>query len=302
VAAFTPEQIEALTTDQLNALETADVAALTSGQVAALTTDQIGGLDAADVAGLTSDQTPALESAQLAAFTTAAIQALTTDAFAALTDEQIGALTTTQVAALTTSQAAALSSAQVAGFTTDQIAALETADLAAITSEAIVGLLPNGVDALTQPQLDDMLKKKLAYDPTFTRYSAPMMDDNDAKATGGKFRIVPIFERALRAAVGTSGLPIMIGSGVDGSTFVHGVQALEFEKLVKVGGMTPARALQSGTIVNAQVMGWDGQVGSIAAGKFADLVAVSGDPLADITELQRVKFVMKGGLVVKPAR
>ena len=46
-------------------------------------------------------------------------------------------------------------------------------------------------------------------------------------------------------------------------------------------------------------MGWDGQVGSIAAGKFADLVAVSGDPLADITELQRVKFVMKGSKVVR---
>jgi imidazolonepropionase-like amidohydrolase len=153
--------------------------------------------------------------------------------------------------------------------------------------------------ALTQPQLDEMVRKKLAYDPTFTRYSAPMMDDNDAKATGGKFRIVPIFERALKAAVGTSSLPIMIGSGVDGSTFVHGAQALEFEKLVKVGGMTPVRALQSGTLVNAQVMGWDGQVGSIAAGKFADLVAVSGDPLADITELQRVKFVMKGGKVVR---
>jgi imidazolonepropionase-like amidohydrolase len=153
--------------------------------------------------------------------------------------------------------------------------------------------------ALTQPQLDEMVRRKLAFDPTFTRYSAPMMDDNDAKNTGGKFRIVPIFERALKLSVGTSGLPIMVGSGVDGSTFVHGSQALEFEKLVKVGGMPPARAIQSGTIVSAQVMGWQGEIGSIAAGKFADLVAVSGDPLADITELQRVKFVMKGGKVIR---
>ena len=52
--------------------------------------------------------------------------------------------------------------------------------------------------------------------------------------------------------------------------------------------MSPARAIQAGTIVNAEAMGWKDQIGSIAKGKFADLVAVSGNPLADITELQRV--------------
>src|SRR6185436_5370241 len=91
---------------------------------------------------------------------------------------------------------------------------------------------------------------------------------------------------------------VMIGSGVDGSTFVHGTQALEFAGLVK-RGMTPAAAIQAGTIVNAQAMGWQDQIGSIAKGKFADLVAVSGTPVADITELQRVKFVMKGGKVIR---
>jgi imidazolonepropionase-like amidohydrolase len=63
--------------------------------------------------------------------------------------------------------------------------------------------------------------------------------------------------------------------------------------------MTTARAIQAGTIVNAEAMGWQAQVGSVTKGKFADLVAVSGDPLADITELQRVKFVMKGGKVIR---
>ena len=87
--------------------------------------------------------------------------------------------------------------------------------------------------------------------------------------------------------------------GADGSTFPHGTQALEFESLVKRSGMTPARAIQAGTLVNAEAMGWQGQIGSITAGKFADLVAVSGDPIADITELQRVKFVMKGGKVIR---
>jgi imidazolonepropionase-like amidohydrolase len=151
---------------------------------------------------------------------------------------------------------------------------------------------------LTQAQLDAMVQKGLMYDPTFVRYSAPFMDDNDAKNTGGKFRMIPIFENAVSMAVRTKGLKVLVGSGVDGTTFVHGTQALEFAALVK-RGMTPAAAIQAGTIVNAQAMGWQDQVGSISKGKFADLVAVSGNPVSDITELQRVKFVMKGGKVIR---
>ena len=144
-----------------------------------------------------------------------------------------------------------------------------------------------------------MVKKGLAFDPTLVRYTEPYMDDNDAKSTGGKFRMIPIFDKAVAMAVATKGLKIMVGSGADGSTYVHGTQALDFEALVKRSGMTPARVIQSGTIVNAEVMGWQNDIGSITKGKFADLVAVSGDPLADITELQRVRFVMKGGKVVR---
>jgi imidazolonepropionase-like amidohydrolase len=151
---------------------------------------------------------------------------------------------------------------------------------------------------LTQEQADMIVAKRLYFDPTIVRYTEPYMDDNDRKNTGGRFRIVPIIERAVSMAVATPGLKIMVGSGVDGATFVHGTQALEFESLVR-RGMSPARALQSGTIVNAEAMGWRDQIGSVEKGKYADLVAVSGDPLADITELQRVKFVMKGGKIVK---
>jgi len=152
---------------------------------------------------------------------------------------------------------------------------------------------------LKQPQLDQMAAAGIAYDVTFARYSAPYMDDNDAKSTGGKYRIVPIFERAMKMAIATPKLAVLFGSGVDGTYFVHGTQAIEFEKLVKLGGMAPARAMQSGTIANATMMGWQKDVGSIAMGKFADLVAVSGNPIADITELQRVRFVMKGGKVIR---
>jgi imidazolonepropionase-like amidohydrolase len=125
------------------------------------------------------------------------------------------------------------------------------------------------------------------------------MDDNDAKSTGGKYRIIPIFEKAASMAAATKGIKVMMGSGVDGSTFAHGTQALEFEWLVKRAGLNPARAIQAGTTINAEVLGWQDQIGSIDKGKFADLIAVSGDPLTDITELQRVKFVMKGGKVIK---
>ena len=152
---------------------------------------------------------------------------------------------------------------------------------------------------LRQPQLDEMAKKGIAYDVTFARYSSPYMDDNDAKNTGGKYRIVPIYERAMKMAIATPRLAVLFGTGVDGTYFPHGTNTIELEKLVKQGGMTTARALQSATITNATAMGWQNEVGSIAVGKFADLAAVAGDPLADITELQRVRFVMKGGKVIR---
>jgi imidazolonepropionase-like amidohydrolase len=152
---------------------------------------------------------------------------------------------------------------------------------------------------LDQEQVNMMAAKGLYYDPTGIRYTEPYIDDNDAKSTGGKYRIIPIFEKAASMAAATKGIKVMMGSGVDGSTFAHGTQALEFEWLVKRAGLTPARAIQAGTTINAEVLGWQDQIGSIDKGKYADLIAVSGDPLADITELQRVKFVMKGGKVIK---
>jgi imidazolonepropionase-like amidohydrolase len=152
---------------------------------------------------------------------------------------------------------------------------------------------------LNQEQIDMMVAKKLYYDPTFVRYTEPYMDDDDAKNTGGKYRIIPIFERAARMAAATKGLKIMVGSGADGSTFPHGTQGLEFESLVKRVGLSPAAAIQAGTVTNAEALGWLDQIGSLDKGKYADVIAVAGDPLADITELRRVRFVMKGGRIVR---
>jgi imidazolonepropionase-like amidohydrolase len=152
---------------------------------------------------------------------------------------------------------------------------------------------------LDQEQANMMAAKGLYYDPTFVRYIEPYMDDNDAKNTGGKYRMIPIFEKAVTMAAQTKGVKMMVGSGADGATYPHGAQALDFEALVKRGGMSPVRALESGTMINAEALGWQDRIGSIEKGKYADLIAVSGDPLADITELQRVKFVMKGGKIVR---
>jgi len=152
---------------------------------------------------------------------------------------------------------------------------------------------------LDQEQANMIVAKGLYYDPTLQRYIEPYLDDNDAKNTGGKYRIIPIFEHAVQMAAATKGIKMMMGSGCDGETYVHGTQALDFVALVKYGGLTPVRAIQAATTINAEALGWQDRIGSIDKGKYADLIAVSGDPLADITELQRVKFVMKGGKVIK---
>jgi hypothetical protein len=119
---------------------------------------------------------------------------------------------------------------------------------------------------LTQEQANTIVEKKLAYDPTLQRYTEPYMDDNDNKNTGGKYRMIPIFEKAVTIAAATKGMKIMVGSGVDGSTFPHGTQALEIVALVKQAHMTPAAAIQAATVNNAEVFGMAEQVGSLQKG------------------------------------
>jgi imidazolonepropionase-like amidohydrolase len=152
---------------------------------------------------------------------------------------------------------------------------------------------------LDQEQALMMSSKHLSFDPTMARYTEPYMDDNDQRNTSGKYRMIPIINAAVAMASKTPGLKLTVGSGVDGSTFPHGTQALEYIALVKQAGMSAASVIQAGTKNNAEVLNWYDRVGSVEKNKFADLVAVSGNPLADITELQHVMFVMKGGNVVR---
>ncbi|HXA05635.1 MAG TPA: amidohydrolase family protein [Bryobacteraceae bacterium] len=104
-------------------------------------------------------------------------------------------------------------------------------------------------------------------------------------------------EAAAFAKAVKKGVRISFGTDAGGFAWTEN-QAKEFAYMVKYG-MTPMQAIQSATSVAAALLDQQENLGSIAAGKYADILAVDGDPLSDITELERVKFVMKGGEVVK---
>ncbi len=93
-----------------------------------------------------------------------------------------------------------------------------------------------------------------------------------------------------------AGVPFAMGSDV--GPFPHGTQAHEFELMVNYG-MTPLAALQAGTLNGAELLGWKGEIGAVKAGYLADIVAVPGDPLRNISVLTKVAFVMKGGVVYR---
>jgi imidazolonepropionase-like amidohydrolase len=116
-------------------------------------------------------------------------------------------------------------------------------------------------------------------------------EESLAKARVVREHMRRAFRTALRAGV-------RIAFGTDAGVFPHGDQVHEF-KIYVDEGMTPMQAIQTATKSAAELMGWERKVGTIERGRYADMVAVAGDPLRDITELERVKWVMKGGAVVK---
>ncbi|HEY0377325.1 MAG TPA: amidohydrolase family protein [Pyrinomonadaceae bacterium] len=91
---------------------------------------------------------------------------------------------------------------------------------------------------------------------------------------------------------------VKVAFGTDAAVYPHGLNAHEFAVMVKLG-LTPMQAIQAATVNAADLLGWSDRVGAIEAGRYADIIAVRGDPLSDVTELERVRFVMKGGMVVK---
>jgi imidazolonepropionase-like amidohydrolase len=92
---------------------------------------------------------------------------------------------------------------------------------------------------------------------------------------------------------------VPIALGTDAGVIPHGTNAKEFGLMVDWGGLTPIQSLTAGTLNAAKLLGWDKRAGTIEAGKWADIVAVQGNPLEDIHRTEQVSFVMKGGVVYK---
>jgi imidazolonepropionase-like amidohydrolase len=91
---------------------------------------------------------------------------------------------------------------------------------------------------------------------------------------------------------------VKVAFGTDAAVYPHGLNAHEFAVMVKLG-LTPLQSIQAATINAADLLGWSDKIGTVEPGRWADIIAVDGDPLQDVTTLERVKFVMKGGEVVK---
>jgi imidazolonepropionase-like amidohydrolase len=169
--------------------------------------------------------------------------------------------------------------------------------------EGMMSCLNAGVDAPNHLlELDDagikiMLQKKLPF--VVTLDDLIDLEKDDLRDTGGKNSRLRLAEQAFKRAL-AAGIPIVFGSGATSPAIPHGKQANQFAYYAK-WGMTTAQALQTAYLPAAHMLnyGWDNEIGSIEKGKFADVIAVSGNPLMDITEMERVKFVMKNGLVVR---
>jgi len=168
----------------------------------------------------------------------------------------------------------------------------------AIGSDGISAALRAGVDTiehgdgLTEPQMEEMAKRGIYWVPTIVvgAYVAP--------GRGGNWTKMVDLEKAAFPKALKKGVKIALGTDAGGFDWKEINEAREFQYYADYG-MTPMQAIRTGTSVAAELLGWSEKLGTVEAGKWADLVAVSGDPLKDITELQRVKFVMKAGVVYK---
>src|SRR5881628_527438 len=169
--------------------------------------------------------------------------------------------------------------------------------------EGMRSCLSAGVDSPNHLlELDDagvkvLLQKKLYFVPTIDDLIS--LEKADLRETGGRNSRLRLMEQAFKKAL-AAGVTIVFGSGATSATIPHGRQADQFRYFVK-WGMSPAQALQTAYLPAARMLnyGWESQIGSIEKGKFADIIAVSGNPLEDVAEMERVRFVMKGGLVVR---
>jgi imidazolonepropionase-like amidohydrolase len=139
-----------------------------------------------------------------------------------------------------------------------------------------------------------MKEKKIPAVPTFTvfEYFAHQAGPDAARELAELDYKIKEFKKQIAA-----GIPFAVGSDV--GPFPHGTQAREMRLMVQYG-MTPLAVLQADLLNGAKLLGWSGQIGELKKGYYADIVAVPASPLDDISVLERVSFVMKGGVIEKP--
>jgi len=168
----------------------------------------------------------------------------------------------------------------------------------AIGSDGIAAALDAGVDTiehgdgLTDELIDRLVQQKVYWVPTVT------VSVYVAQGRAGNWPKMIETQRAAFAKALRKGVKIAFGTDVGGFPWTELNQAREFRYYVEYG-MTPIEAIRTATTTAAELLGWSDRIGSVEPGKFADIVAVSGDPLADITELEHVRFVMKDGVVYR---
>ena len=148
-------------------------------------------------------------------------------------------------------------------------------------------------------QLDDdaihkMVAKGIDLVPTLYVYCCAL-EKADVAMSGGKTSRLAIHEVSFKKALAAG---VKIAFGTDARPLPHGTQAIEFEWMTRYG-MSPLQAIQSATINAADLMGGRIRFGAIEPGKFADMIAVDGNVLEDVKQLEHVRFVMKGGAVVR---
>ena len=124
--------------------------------------------------------------------------------------------------------------------------------------------------------------------------NAPKMNVPPSMLAKGK-EVMPAARKNIAHAFASG---VKVGFGTDAAVYPHGLNAHEFAVMVKLG-LTPLQAIQAATVNDADLLGWSDKIGVIEPNHYADIIAVDGDPLEDVTTLERVKFVMKGGVVYK---
>ena len=162
-----------------------------------------------------------------------------------------------------------------------------------------------GVDSIEHGHLmDDASIATLKKNGTYIVPTLYLMDWNRENADKAN---LPVFLQEKMKSVSAQGQKnlqrafaagLKVALGTDAAVYPHGLNAHELAVYVRLG-MTPIQAIRTATLNAADLLGWSDKVGAIEPGKWADIIAVDGDPLADVTTLQQVKFVMKGGEVVK---